>query len=103
MSRPDPTAQDLSPALTIASSACINGNSPSRWSESVIDELVEVAGRTGIGLDRDAARDWVRAVTIATATPGEFSRTFDGEFGGHELALIDFDPAAAARLRQIGR
>src|SRR5262249_45198855 len=59
--------------------------------------------RAGIGLDRDAAREWLHAVADAIATPGEFSRTTDGEFGGHELALIDFDPAAAVRLRQIGR
>src|SRR5215217_3434201 len=103
MSRPDPTAEDLSPAQTVARPAHLQGDAPSRWSESVIDELVEIAGRAGIGLDREAARDWLRAVVAADATPGEFSRTFDGEFGGHELALIDFDPAAAARLRQIGR
>src|SRR5262245_28373600 len=69
----------------------------------VIDELVAAVGRAGIGLDRDAAREWLHAVADAIATPGEFSRTTDGEFGGHELALIDFDPAAAVRLRQIGR
>ncbi|HEY7035310.1 MAG TPA: hypothetical protein VH482_28485 [Thermomicrobiales bacterium] len=71
--------------------------------DEVVDELVAVAGHAGIGLDRDAARDWLRDVTDAVATPGEFSRTIDGEFGGHELALIDFDPSAAARLRRIGR
>ena len=37
------------------------------------------------------------------ATPGEFALSPDGEFGGHELVLLDFDPAAVARLRRIGR
>jgi hypothetical protein len=71
--------------------------------EEVIDELVAAAGDAGIGLDRDAAWEWLLAVSNALATPGEFSRTLDGEYGGHELALIDFDPSAAARLRRIGR
>jgi hypothetical protein len=69
----------------------------------VVDELVAVAGEAGIDLDRAAAWEWLQAVATAIATPGEFSRTADGQFGGHELALIDFDPSAAARLRQIGR
>jgi hypothetical protein len=73
------------------------------WSETVIDELVEVAGGAGIGLDREAARSWLRAVATAAATPEEFTRTSDGEFGGHELALLDFDPTVATHLRQIGR
>src|SRR5262245_57649428 len=49
--------------------------------EDMIDELVAVAGEAGIGLDRDAAWEWLRAVSTAIATPGEFSRTTDGEFG----------------------
>lgn len=72
-------------------------------SEDIIDEVLNVAGRAGIDLDRRAARAWLQAVSVAIATPGEFSRTTSGEFGGHELALIDFDPSAAARLRRIGR
>jgi hypothetical protein len=87
--------------------AAVTGDEPVTerlpWSESVIDELVEIADSAGIGLDREDARDWLLAVTQAMATPGEFSRTQDGEFGGHELALIDFDPSAAARLRRIAR
>jgi hypothetical protein len=71
--------------------------------DRVIDDLVKAAGQAGIGLDRGAARDWLKAVADAIATPGEFARTTDGEFGGHELALIDFDPSAADRIRQIGR
>jgi hypothetical protein len=69
----------------------------------VIDELVEIANAAGVSLDREAAHNWLRAVADAVATPGEFARSSDGEFGGHELALIDFDPDVAARLRVIGR
>lgn len=76
---------------------------PYQTTDSVIDELVRIAGGAGIGLDRMEAQAWLRAVADAAASPEEFSRSTDGEFGGHELALIDFDPTAAARLRQIGR
>jgi hypothetical protein len=69
----------------------------------VIDELVEIASAAGVSIDREAARHWLRAVADAVASPGEFARSSDGEFGGHELALIDFDPDVAARLRMIGR
>ncbi|MEA2586336.1 MAG: hypothetical protein QOF33_4421 [Thermomicrobiales bacterium] len=77
--------------------------SSSRSYDAIIDELVTIANSAGIDLDRESARDWLQAVARANATPGEFARTMDGQFGGHELALIDFDPTAAARLRQIGR
>lgn len=86
---------NLSGGHTVTAALC--------WSESVIDELVEVAGGAGIGLDRDAARSWLQAVASAIATPEEFTRSTDGEFGGHELALLDFDPTVASRLRRIGR
>lgn len=70
---------------------------------AVIDDLVEIASAAGVTVDREAAGHWLRAVADAVATPGEFARSSDGEFGGHELALIDFDPDVAARLRVIGR
>jgi hypothetical protein len=73
------------------------------FDEIAIDELVEIASSAGVTVDREAARNWLRAVADAVAIPGEFARSSDGEFGGHELALIDFDPDVAARLRVIGR
>lgn len=57
---------------------------------------VEAAGGTvdevGIG--------WLAAGLTATAAPGEFA--IGGGFGGHELALLDFDPSGADELRRLG-
>jgi hypothetical protein len=46
---------------------------------------------------------WLEAVASALATPEEHVLADDQDVGGHELALLDFDPASAERLRRIGR
>ena len=49
----------------------------------------------------EAGAAWVAAVLAAAATPGEFA--IADEVGGHELALLDFEPGSAERLRRLGR
>lgn len=49
-----------------------------------------------------ASLAWLEAVAAALATPEEHVLAGDHNLGGHELALLDFDPAVADRLRQIG-
>ena len=50
-----------------------------------------------------ASKAWLEAVAAALATPEEHVLAGDQDLGGHELALLDFDPASAERLRRIGR
>lgn len=45
---------------------------------------------------------WLLGVELALTTPEVFVIQVEQDLGGHELALLDFDPALAARLRRIG-
>ncbi|MGH2557892.1 MAG: hypothetical protein ACRDJH_02425 [Thermomicrobiales bacterium] len=65
--------------------------------------LVDDARRAGIELDQRRSADWLRAMQLAYETASEFQFCTDHGIGGHELAMIDFDPATLDRLRQIGR
>src|SRR5262245_23606716 len=103
MRQTDTTSEQTPFSTNRGSLAYRPSSAASPCSDAVIDDLVETAVRAGIDLDREAAREWLRAVADASATPGEYARSLDGQFGGHELALIDFDPDAASRLREIGR
>ena len=63
-----------------------------------------IAALEAAGLDLDEAdRRWLAGIAAAAATPGEFVVAADEGIGGHELALLDFDPADAAALRRLGR
>jgi hypothetical protein len=50
-----------------------------------------------------ASAAWLEAVAAALATPEEHVLSPELDLGGHELALLDFDPADLDRLRRIGR
>jgi len=56
-----------------------------------------------VPVDRAAATAWLDAVAAAEASPGGFELSDTLGIGGHGLALLDFDPAQIAHLRQIGR
>jgi hypothetical protein len=64
--------------------------------------LAEVAA-AGVVLDAQQAGAWLEAVVRADATPDEFAIAVEEGIGGHELALIDFDPTDVEHLRRIGR
>jgi hypothetical protein len=68
-----------------------------------LDELSELARRSGFTFDEDVSRDWLAAVRQAVESPGELAQSDCGEFGGHELAMLDFDRSDVDRLRAIGR
>ena len=55
------------------------------------------------GTESEADAAWLAAVAAALATPEEHVVARELDLGGHELALLDFDPAAAGRLRRLGR
>lgn len=67
-----------------------------------LDELAALARRAGFTFDESASRAWLEAVRAAVQTPGDIARSECGEFGGHELAMLDFDAADVERLRAIG-
>ena len=46
---------------------------------------------------------WLAAVAAATAEPGDYAPVSDTGIGGHELAVLDFDPVAAEWLRRLGQ
>jgi hypothetical protein len=64
--------------------------------------LIAGIEQAGVAVDETAALAWLAAVAEAATTPAEFAVAGEG-FGGHELALLDFDPAKATQLRRIGR
>lgn len=45
---------------------------------------------------------WLLGVELALTTPEIFVIQVEQDLGGHELALLDFDPRLAARFRSIG-
>ena len=51
----------------------------------------------------DEANGWMAAVAAALASPEVYVTCPVNDLGGHELALLDFDPATADRLRRLGR
>jgi hypothetical protein len=53
-------------------------------------------------MDAESAA-WIAAVAAALATPEEHVLSPELDLGGHELALLDFDPRDLDRLRRIGR
>ena len=48
-------------------------------------------------------QDWLAAVASALATPEEHVTCDVHDLGGHELALLDFDPVVADRFRRLAR
>ncbi len=71
--------------------------------DDVLQHVVGIARDVGVGVNVELAVGWLTAVAAALDTPDEFALGQTGDFGGHELALIDFDPTAAARLRRVGQ
>ena len=67
-----------------------------------LEALIAGIEAAGVAVDSEAALSWLRGVAEAAATPDEFAVAADHGLGGHELALLDFEPATAERLRQIG-
>lgn len=64
-----------------------------------VASAVETVRAAGGRIDAEDVA-WLAAALSATAAPGEFR--IGAEFGGHELAMLDFDPAAAGPLRRLG-
>lgn len=62
--------------------------------------LVAAIEAAGVAVDAPG-RAWLGAVAAALAEPGDF--VVAAGFGGHELALLDFDAAAAERVRGLAR
>ena len=50
----------------------------------------------------DADQGWLAGVASALATPGEYVTCAIHDLGGHELALLDFDPETVERFRRLG-
>jgi hypothetical protein len=68
----------------------------------VVGTLAAAAQLAGIEFSAQESVAWVNAAEAEAADPGEFDvRPGDG-IGGFDIALLDFDPASAARLRAIG-
>lgn len=76
---------------------------PVRLSDHVVSSLAAAAQKAGISLQQDESKRWLDAVIQAVTAPGEWQQEHSAEIAGHELVLIDFDPAWAERLRAIGR
>ena len=64
-----------------------------------VEAVIAAIEAAGGEVDEDGMA-WVAAAVAAAAAPGEFS--ISAGVGGHELALLDFDPESAGRLRRLG-
>jgi hypothetical protein len=69
---------------------------------SNLDSLAKAAESAGIEFSPQEGAAWVTAVAAEKADPGEIDIDQVDGIGGFDLALLDFDPASAARLRGIG-
>lgn len=67
-----------------------------------LEELMNAARSSGFSFNEIASRGWLEAARLAVSTPGDIAQSDCGEFGGHELAMLDFDQADVDRLRAIG-
>ncbi len=76
---------------------------PIRLSDHVISSLAAAAQRAGVSFQQEQSERWLDAVIEAMSAPGEWQHERTAGVAGHELVLIDFDPAWADRLRDIGR
>ena len=65
------------------------------------EAMVAAIAAMGVEVDAEEAIAWLTAVEAAGDEPGEFSLA-EG-IAGHELALLDFDPDSAGRLRRLGQ
>ncbi len=67
-----------------------------------LEKLAAIARSAGIELSVEEATAWLAASSQMAANPGEFDVIPRDGIAGFELAVLDFDPASAARLRHIG-
>lgn len=93
------------------SSAAFEPNLPERAAagmpvlvpEQVLAELEIAARRAGIAVEAERSREWLVALLEALTTEDEWAYHAHHGIAGHELVLVDFDPAWTNLLREIGQ
>src|SRR5687768_7313418 len=76
---------------------------PRHWSDESPGGLAAPAAEPIAPYPGEDAGSWMAAVAAALASPEEYVTCSVNDLGGHELALLDFDPATADRHRRLGR
>jgi hypothetical protein len=67
-----------------------------------LQRLATIAHSVGVELNLEESAAWLAASTAQSFDAGEFEVLREDGIGGFELAVLDFDPASAARLRELG-
>lgn len=65
-------------------------------------ELIAGIKQAGVEVDDSAALAWFAAVSGASGAPSGFVISEQG-FGGHHLAILDFDASSASRISHLGQ
>jgi hypothetical protein len=80
--------------------ASLRASDPDAAASDRVERTLAAIAEAALG-DAEAAFAWLTEAVALTEAPGEFVTRSEG-FGGHELALLDFDPLAGERLRRLG-
>jgi hypothetical protein len=67
-----------------------------------LQTLATIASSAGVELNLKESTAWLAASTAESVDAVDFEVLPEDGIGGFELAVLDFDPASAARLRAIG-
>jgi hypothetical protein len=67
-----------------------------------LQTVATIANSVGIELNLEESAAWLAASMAQSIDAGEFEVLREDGIGGFELAVLDFDPASASRLRAIG-
>jgi hypothetical protein len=67
-----------------------------------LQTLATIASSVGVELNVEESAAWLAATTAERVDTVDFEVLREDGVGGFELAVLDFDPASAARLRALG-
>lgn len=66
-----------------------------------LEQIVEAADKLGVHVDKEAASQWLTAVTASQALPQDWVADRHAGIFGNRITLLDFDPAVLERYRRL--